>query len=114
MPTFVPRLLASKAGIIRELKAGSRRSDRSLPLTLSYGQERLWFVDTLEPGQRCIQHLEPRDDCWDEVSEGALLRAVDALVVKHESLRTTFEIVDGRAGAADPRTAPENFTRRRT
>jgi amino acid adenylation domain-containing protein len=64
------------------------------PLPLSFAQERLWFLDRLQPGlraynlptaQRLRGHLDPR----------ALERALAEIVTRHHSLRTTFEERDG-------------------
>ncbi|WP_290059537.1 non-ribosomal peptide synthase/polyketide synthase [Amycolatopsis solani] len=67
--------------------------DGALPL--SFAQQRLWFLDEFEPGG--TEYLSPtalllRGDLDVE----ALRRALDTLVARHESLRTTFEAVDGR------------------
>ncbi|MGH3836707.1 MAG: amino acid adenylation domain-containing protein, partial [Pseudonocardiaceae bacterium] len=66
--------------------------DRALPL--SPAQQRLWFLDELTSdgteyntgvGLRLSGALDP----------GALRTALDALVSRHESLRTTFHTLDG-------------------
>ncbi|WP_370963939.1 non-ribosomal peptide synthase/polyketide synthase [Amycolatopsis sp. cg9] len=67
--------------------------DGALPL--SFAQQRLWFLDEFEPGG--TEYLSPtalllRGDLDVE----ALRRALDTLVARHESLRTTFGAVDGR------------------
>ena len=65
------------------------RADRTQPLPLSFGQERLWFVD----------QLSPKNPAWNVTGalriEGALdLEALEcslnAVVRRHEVLRTTF------------------------
>ena len=60
----------------------------------SFAQQRLWFLDRLMPGHRLYVvdvaiHLEG------SVEISALRWAVDALVARHESFRTTFVAVDG-------------------
>ena len=67
--------------------------DRELPL--SFAQQRLWFIDQLEPGgssynTRRALLLKGR------VNHEALRRAVEEVVSRHESLRTTFESREGR------------------
>src|ERR1700733_12842499 len=61
----------------------------------SFAQQRLWFLDRLMPGHRLYVvdvaiHLEGN------VEISALRWAVDALVARHESFRTTFVAVDGK------------------
>jgi amino acid adenylation domain-containing protein len=62
----------------------------------SFAQRRLWFVDQLEPGKATYnvpyQHQVRLSGPLDA---GALGRAVDALVDRHETLRTTFTSIDG-------------------
>lgn len=59
------------------------------PARLSFAQERLWFLDQLEPESRAynqpkLMRLKGRLDV------DALQRALDAIVERHEALRTTF------------------------
>ena len=71
-----------------------RRSDRG-PAPLSFGQERMWFIDRLQPGSpaynvaTCLPLTEPLD-------VAILERAVGEIVRRHEVLRTTFVERDGR------------------
>ena len=71
--------------------------DRDLsPLPLAYAQERLWFLDQLEDTSATYNipgavRIEGALDCH------ALQRAIDAMVERHEILRTTFPMVDGIA-----------------
>ncbi|MEU3624601.1 non-ribosomal peptide synthetase [Amycolatopsis coloradensis] len=67
--------------------------DGALPL--SFAQQRLWFLDEFEPGG--AEYLSPTAlRLHGELDLGALNQALDALVARHESLRTTFDAVDGR------------------
>ncbi|MFJ8663641.1 amino acid adenylation domain-containing protein [Streptomyces sp. NPDC093795] len=92
-----------KQEMLRRLAAQQTREDRNriarVPrggdLPLSYSQQRLWFLDQLEPGRADYNSglcLELRGDLDPE----ALRRACAALVVRHEALRTTFHESDGR------------------
>jgi amino acid adenylation domain-containing protein len=72
-----------------------RRSAGDGPLPLSFAQERLWFLDQLAPGNAfynvaCVLRIE----AW--LDAAALERSLDALVARHEALRTTFPAVGGR------------------
>ncbi|MFO7587676.1 MAG: amino acid adenylation domain-containing protein, partial [Gemmatimonadota bacterium] len=64
-------------------------------LPLSFGQERLWFLDQLHPGG--IAYNIPAAVRLDgELDQGAIERAMRRVVARHEVLRTRFEVVDGR------------------
>jgi len=78
------------------------RSERSL----SFAQRRLWFVSQMEGGSRAY-HISVSPTSWMRPSglrlrgpldHAALRRALDLLVERHESLRTTF--VTGKAEPA--------------
>jgi amino acid adenylation domain-containing protein len=61
---------------------------------LSFGQQRLWYLDQLEPGSTVYnvsvcQRLEGRLD------RGALERSLREIIRRHESLRTAIRVVDG-------------------
>ncbi|GAA4033864.1 non-ribosomal peptide synthetase [Allokutzneria multivorans] len=63
-------------------------------LALSFAQQRLWFLNDFDPDN--TEYLTPlavrlRGD----LDVAALSRAMSHLIARHESLRTTFEAVDG-------------------
>ena len=68
---------------------------QSISLPASDAQESLWYLDSLESGASAynvafaLQLNGPLDDA-------ALERSLSELVRRHEALRTTFEMVDGR------------------
>ncbi len=66
--------------------------DRSGALPLSFAQERLWFLEQLEPGTAAY-HLPARLGLTGELSVPALRRAFEALVARHEVLRTAYRAV---------------------
>ncbi|RKI65092.1 amino acid adenylation domain-containing protein, partial [Corallococcus sp. AB049A] len=62
---------------------------RSSPVPLSYAQQRLWFLDQLQPGSAFYN--VPGILVLDGALEAsALERSLQALVLRHEVLRTTF------------------------
>jgi amino acid adenylation domain-containing protein len=63
-------------------------------LPASYAQERMWFLDELEPGSSAyIIPMAVR--LRGALDVAALRRALHAVVARHESLRTTIADVDG-------------------
>ncbi len=62
---------------------------------LSFAQSRLWFLDQLSPDSPWYNLIFsiPLDT---RVDRQLLQRAVDEVVRRHESLRTTFDTADGR------------------
>ena len=71
------------------------KADRSAPLPASFAQQRLWFLDQLEPNQ-ATYNLPVAVRLRGELDHAALGHAFDELARRHESLRTTFAAVDGR------------------
>ncbi|MEO3749016.1 condensation domain-containing protein, partial [Plantactinospora sp. B5E13] len=66
------------------------------PVPLSFGQEALWFVDQLDPGQSTynlplLYRLRGRLDIE------ALRRSLEIVVDRHEVLHTTYEARDGES-----------------
>ncbi|HEU5132353.1 MAG TPA: condensation domain-containing protein, partial [Pyrinomonadaceae bacterium] len=73
-----------------------RKRDASIThLPLSFAQQRLWFLDQLEPGNVTFNiALGVR---WSGPLDIAIFeRCVSEIVSRHESLRTTFPIVDDK------------------
>ncbi|WAS89436.1 non-ribosomal peptide synthase/polyketide synthase [Corallococcus sp. NCRR] len=64
------------------------------PHPLSFAQQRLWFIDQLEPGS-ALYNMPTALRLTGTVDVPALQQAFDALVERHEALRTTFESHDG-------------------
>jgi aryl carrier-like protein len=61
---------------------------------LSFPQERLWFIDRLQPGGTAF-NLNAALRLPGETDERALERALGEIVRRHEALRTVFREVDG-------------------
>ncbi|HEU4452404.1 MAG TPA: condensation domain-containing protein, partial [Longimicrobium sp.] len=67
---------------------------RTGPLPLSFAQERLWFLDRLEPGSTTY-NLPAAWRLGGALDERALERALGEVVRRHEALRTVFAEADG-------------------
>ena len=67
---------------------------RPTPLPASYAQQRLWFLDQLE-GTSTEYNGALALRLRGEVDVAGLTRAVNAVVARHESLRTHFSEVEG-------------------
>src|SRR5215208_2844821 len=67
---------------------------RNSDLPLSFAQERLWFIDQLEPGDSTynVRRLVRLNGPLDLV---ALERSFNHVIDRHEVLRTTFSLVEG-------------------
>ncbi|MBV9110009.1 MAG: amino acid adenylation domain-containing protein, partial [Gemmatimonadetes bacterium] len=68
--------------------------DRAGPLPLSFAQERLWFLDRLQPGS-AFYNSPVALRLGGALDVAALERAIGQVVRRHESLRTVFAEVDG-------------------
>ncbi|HEX2516297.1 MAG TPA: amino acid adenylation domain-containing protein, partial [Chloroflexota bacterium] len=71
------------------------RRQEGVPLPLSFAQQRLWFLDQLEPGSGAY-NLPAAVRLEGPLDVDVLARALDALVARHEALRTTFAAAEGR------------------
>ncbi len=66
-----------------------RRAPRDAVLPLSFGQQRLWVVDRLEPGSAAY-NMAGALRLRGALDTAALRAGLDELVRRHETLRTTF------------------------
>ncbi|MGH7744038.1 MAG: amino acid adenylation domain-containing protein, partial [Candidatus Dormibacteria bacterium] len=91
----VAGLAAAVAGSVVAGSAAIGVADRAGELPLSFAQQRLWFLDEFAPGGSGYVSAFALRLCG-ELDLDALSVALTGLVARHESLRTTFETVDGR------------------
>lgn len=70
-------------------------ADRSQQIPLSFAQQRLWFLDQLEPDS-ALYNISRAFRLNGPLDLDRLQQAFNAIVVRHEALRTTFVETDGR------------------
>src|SRR5487761_1170347 len=78
----------------REYMASIPRISQGEPLPLSFAQQRLWFLQQLEPGSP----LYTIPVAWrlsGHIQFASLERSLATIVQRHESLRTVFLTQDG-------------------
>ena len=83
-------LRADRGPAAPPLRAVARSGD----LPLSYAQQRLWFIEQLEPGS-ATYNIATAVRLTGMLDAPALQRSLSELVRRHEALRTTFPMVDG-------------------
>ncbi|MFL6515417.1 MAG: amino acid adenylation domain-containing protein, partial [Chthoniobacterales bacterium] len=72
-----------------------RRKRREGPVSLSFAQERLWFLDQLEPGSSAY-HIPDAYLVNGPLDVSTLERSLEAVIQRHELLRTTLQSRDGK------------------
>ena len=99
------RISARKAEILEALQRlrGFESAEEKIlprngsdPIPLSYAQQRLWFIEQLEPGSPAYI-ISTAMRLRGTLRVDALRRAVNAIVQRHEVLRTHFAWVGGEA-----------------
>jgi amino acid adenylation domain-containing protein len=98
---FEAPTVAALAALVEELRGAGvspappmERASRAEPLPLSFAQQRLWLVDRIEPGSPAYNmHFPLR--LRGPLDAAALRAGLDALVARHETLRTVFAEHDG-------------------
>ncbi len=71
------------------------RSSRDGAVPLSFGQQSFWFLDSLTPNTS-LYNIFRAERLRGELNIAALRQALDALMARHESLRTVFSSVNGQ------------------
>src|SRR3954470_13356644 len=64
-------------------------------LPLSFAQQRLWFLDQLQPGVTAY-NIPGALRLHGTLNFYALERSLNEIIARHETLRTVFSVVDGQ------------------
>ena len=89
--------LIEKAGKKTDIQAPAMlRVARDQELPLSFAQQRLWFLDQLEPDNP-FYNIPQGLRMHGELDGEALEKSLTEIVRRHEVLRTTYRLVEGRA-----------------
>ncbi|MBV8858949.1 MAG: amino acid adenylation domain-containing protein, partial [Acidobacteria bacterium] len=98
-----PTVASLAATVEQAMRESAGRAPSTPPLTavprgertpLSFAQQRLWFLDRLEPGSAAY-NIPAAVRLTGALDTAALRRALSAVVSRHETLRTTFAEMDG-------------------
>ncbi len=106
-----PAQLAALQARLRALRGeaavdtGIQRRAGTAPVPLSFAQQRLWFVDRLEP-ESAAYNTPAALRLRGRLDRAVLARGLDELVRRHETLRTSFPLVDGEPVQAVAPAAP--------
>ena len=93
-----PEKLAALRENIRRQKPHNEhisRVDRGAEIPLSYAQERLWFLEQLEP-HTPLYNIPASYRVQTELNLRALEASLSEIVRRHEALRTTFAVAGGK------------------
>ncbi|HEU5476173.1 MAG TPA: non-ribosomal peptide synthase/polyketide synthase [Actinophytocola sp.] len=96
LPAEVQQLLSRRLAGRAERTNAIPHAERAGVLPLSFAQQRLWFLNQLRPGDSEYNSAVGLR-LTGELDFDALAAALQGLAVRHESLRTTFDDVDGSA-----------------
>src|ERR1051326_7053028 len=104
---LLERRLAAAQG---EIALAPQLSTRREPARASFAQDRLWFIQQLEPNS--VAYNIPRAiRIRGHLNVNALERSLNEVISRHDSLRTSFAIVGGtlRQIIAEPSPLPVSF-----
>ncbi|HEX7239064.1 MAG TPA: amino acid adenylation domain-containing protein, partial [Longimicrobiaceae bacterium] len=98
---FEAPTVAGMAGVVEALRSAGtstappiERVSREAPLPLSFAQQRLWLVDRIDPDSSAY-NMPAALRLRGSLDVAALRAGLDALVRRHETLRTTLAERDG-------------------
>jgi amino acid adenylation domain-containing protein len=86
-------LLLKRKGIAAQANRGILRRTQRGPVPLSFAQQRLWFLDQLEPGNPAY-NVPAAIRLTGPLNISAVRQSLDEVVRRHETLRTIFATID--------------------
>jgi len=93
---FVEQVRLIQASGQRNQQTAIGKVDRRQPVPLSYSQQRMWFLWQMEPNSPAY-NVGGMARLRGVLDVGRFEAALQALIMRHETLRTTFPSVDGVA-----------------
>ncbi|KAF2410814.1 non-ribosomal peptide synthase domain TIGR01720/amino acid adenylation domain-containing protein [Pseudomonas antarctica] len=93
---FAEQVGLIQASGLRNQQTAIAKVDRSAPVPLSYSQQRMWFLWQMEPDSPAY-NVGGMARLRGVLDVGRFEAALQALIMRHETLRTTFPSVDGVA-----------------
>ncbi|MFL1387566.1 non-ribosomal peptide synthetase [Pseudomonas tritici] len=93
---FAEQVGLIQASGLRNQQTAIAKVDRSQPVPLSYSQQRMWFLWQMEPDSPAY-NVGGMARLRGVLDVGRFEAALQALIMRHETLRTTFPSVDGVA-----------------
>ncbi|WP_035060990.1 non-ribosomal peptide synthetase [Andreprevotia chitinilytica] len=84
---------AQRTALLPPITAMDRRDDAENAFPLSFSQQRLWFLDQFE--RSAVYNIPFAIRLQGALDTAALTAALNAVVARHEALRTTFGMRDG-------------------
>ena len=96
LDAFAGQIAALQAAGARNRQQAIAKVDRSQPVALSYSQQRMWFLWQMEPDSPAynVGGMARLSGAFDI---GCFEAALQALILRHETLRTTFPSFNGVA-----------------
>ncbi len=95
--------IVGMAELVEETRRASKQSkhsiprvDRSRPQPLSFGQQRLWFLNQMDPGSSSYNNSSAIE-AHGTLDALQLERSLNEIARRHEALRTTFVYEQGQA-----------------
>ena len=89
------RVSGSNEALGERLTKSFPRADRGRDIPLSYAQQRLWFIDQMEPGSPAY-NIPCAVRLTGSLDADALRRSLDEVIRRHEALRTSFPLREGQ------------------
>ena len=96
LEAFATQVALIQAAGQRNQHTAIARVDRRQPVPLSYSQQRMWFLWQMEPDSPAY-NVGGMARLRGVLDVGRFEAALQALIMRHETLRTTFPSVDGVA-----------------